>query len=138
MYGNGEEYSIGDTHPSHEHDIDKSDFVTFMGASGHYHPLHWDGSWTKEAGFPTVFAPSPLISTFVSSYIVEWFEIENIISFRTRFKSKLWPSDTITISGEISDKCLSDESITLEVDLIAENQEENTIITGDATIELPR
>lgn len=115
-------------------DIERVDFVKYAGASGDFNPIHTVEPFAKEAGNPTVFGHGMLTAGFVSSYVADWFGPENVSRLRTRFKSRLWPGDTVAVSGEITEKSVEDGATSYEVSVTAENQEGEVLITGDATV----
>lgn len=129
--------SVGDSgHDLVIDGIDRMDFVKYAGASGDFNPIHTVEPFATDAGNPSVFGHGMLTASFVSSYVAEWFDIENVSRLRTRFQSRLWPGDTVTVTGEITEKSVENGTITYEVNVTAKNQDDETLITGDATITL--
>lgn len=129
------DYSVGDTlEPLIVEDIDRLDFVKYAGASGDFNPIHVVEPYAQEAGNPSVFGHGMLTAGFVASFVSDRFGLENVARLRTRFQSRLWPGDTVTVTGEITDESTDGDRTTYEVELIAENQKGETLISGDATV----
>ena len=129
--------SVGDsTAPLVIENLDRVDFAKYAGASGDFNPIHLDEPFAAEAGNPSVFGHGMLTASFVSAYIANWFGVENVSRLRTRFKSRVWPGDTVRVSGEITDKSVAEEGTAFKVRLVAENQAYEELITGDATVEV--
>jgi acyl dehydratase len=132
-----EDLSVGDSAaPYVVEDVDRVDFAKYAGASGDFNPIHVDEPFAREAGSPSVFGHGMLTAGFVSTYLVDWFGIENVVRFRTRFEARLWPGDTVRVTGEVTDTSTSPTGTTVEVRLTAENGDGDELVTGDATVEL--
>lgn len=128
-----EDISVGDTGPELVvEDIERKDFVKYAGASGDFNPIHYDEPYATEAGNPSVFGQGMCTAGYVAHMVSDWFGVENIRKFRIRFLARVWPGDTVTVSGEIVD--IADEAV--EADIIAEN-DEDVLITGTVVAELP-
>lgn len=117
-------------------DIERMDFVKYAGASGDFNPIHTVEQFATDAGNPSVFGHGMLTASFVSSYVAGWFGVENVSRLRTRFQSRLWPGDTVTVKGEITERSVEDEIVTYEISVTAKNQHDEILIIGDATIRL--
>jgi acyl dehydratase len=132
-------YSIGDTHPVHIYeDIEKVDFVKWGGTAGDFNPVHWDELHVRDAGLPSVFGQGMFTAGFMSYYLTEWFGVKFIKRWRSRFESRLWPGDTVIVSGEIVDKSTKDDWVEYEVEVSAKTDANKMLISGDATVEVPR
>jgi acyl dehydratase len=104
--------------------------------SGDFNPIHVDEAYATDAGHPSVFGHGMLTAGFVSSYVADWFGLEQVSRLRTRFESRLWPGDTVRVTGEVTDRTVEGERVSLEVDLVAENGDGDVLVSGDATVEL--
>ncbi|WP_343205500.1 MaoC/PaaZ C-terminal domain-containing protein [Natrarchaeobius oligotrophus] len=132
-----ESLSVGDSAPPLVvSDVDRIDFVKYAGASGDFNPMHVVEPAAIDAGRESVFGPGMLTAAFVSSYVADWFGLENVARLRTRFEALLWPGDTVRVSGEIVERSVEDDRTSYEVDLVAENGDGDVLISGDATIEI--
>jgi acyl dehydratase len=69
--------------------------------------------------------------------VSDWFGLENVRTFRVRFRARVWPGDTVTASGEVTDVTHEDDGATVEADIAVENDDGDTLITGSAVAELP-
>lgn len=132
-----EDLSVGDSAPPYVvEDVDRVDFARYAGASGDFNRIHVDEAYATDAGHRSVFGHGMLTAGFVSSYVADWFGLANVSRLRTRFESRLWPGDTVRVTGEVTDRTVDDDAITLEVSVTAENGDGETLVAGDATIEL--
>lgn len=118
-------------------DIERKDFVKYAGASGDFNPIHYDEPYAKDAGNPTVFGQGMLTAGFVATMAVDWFGIDAITAFSTRFMSRIFPGDTITVSGEVVSVERGEEWSTVVADLEAVTDEGETAVTGSVTARLP-
>lgn len=126
--------AVGDTGPEVViDDISRKDFVQYSGASGDFNPLHYDEPYAIEAGNRSVFAQGMLIAGFASRMLTGWFGPEAIKRFRIRFQAQVWPGDSVTVTGTVTDVGDTDSYSTAEVEVIVTNQKGDQVLTGDAT-----
>lgn len=118
-------------------DIERIDFVKYAGASGDFNPLHVDETYAKEAGNQSVFGHGMLTAGYAARMVADWFGLANVEQFKTRFTAKLWPGDTLTVTGEVVDKYESDGNVLVDAEFEATNQGGDPVITGSATAVLP-
>jgi acyl dehydratase len=134
-----EEVSVGDTTPPLViEDVSRVDFAKYAGASGDFNPLHVDESYAKEAGNPSVFGHGMLTAGLAGRLITDWFGISGLNRFRVRFTDQVWPGDSLTVSGEVSNRDLGEEGVTVDVDFVVTNQDSEEVLSGDATATIPR
>jgi acyl dehydratase len=79
--------------------ITRTDIVRFAGAGGDFNPLHHDEEYARAAGFPTVFAMGQFQAGLLSRLAADWLGIENVRSYKVRFKAKVWPGDVLLLRG---------------------------------------
>jgi acyl dehydratase len=132
----GDDVSIGDASTLVEK-VSRIDIVKYAGASGDFNPLHVDESYARQAGNPSVFAHGMLTMGLASRMLTDWFGTPNVDRFRVRFMDRVWPSDTLTVGGEITELESIDGSVRVDVAFAVENQAEKTVLRGDATATLP-
>jgi peroxisomal enoyl-CoA hydratase 2 len=134
-----DEVSVGDNGPeSVLEDLERADFVRYAGASGDFNPIHFDYPYAQEAGNPDVFGQGMLIAGFVANMAAEWFGLSNVTRFRTRFQARMFPGDTVRVTGEVSSVSRGDAGTRVQADLLAENQDGKSLLSGDVTAVLPR
>lgn len=132
-----EDVSVGDTGPDVTvADIGREEFVRYAGASGDFNPIHYDDQYAQEAGNPTIFGQGMLTAGILSRMVREWVGLGNLRSFSTRFQDRVWPGDTLRTTGEIVEK--TPESTIVEGEVAVANQDDDTVITGTFTAQLPR
>jgi acyl dehydratase len=132
-----ESISVGDTGPEIViEDLKREDFVRYAGASGDFNPIHYDEPYAKEAGNPSVFGQGMCTAGYAAHMVSDWFGLENIRTFRVRFQARVWPGDTVTVSGEVTDVTREDEGATVEAEITVKNDDE-TLITGTTVAKLP-
>jgi acyl dehydratase len=132
----GDDVSVGDAYTLVE-EVSSIDIVKYAGASGDFNPLHVDESYARQAGNPSVFAHGMLTTGLASRMLTDWFGTPNIDRFRVRFTDRVWPGDTLTVDGEVMELESIDGSVRVDVDFAVENQDEKTVLRGDATATLP-
>lgn len=130
--------AVGDEGPTLVvEDVERIDFAKYAGASGDFNPLHVVEPYAKEAGNPSVFGHGMLTAGYASRMVTDWFGLANLRRFKTRFTAKLWPGDTVTVTGEIVDKYESDGNVCVDAEFAATNQDDETLVTGEAMAIVP-
>jgi peroxisomal enoyl-CoA hydratase 2 len=117
--------------------VARKEFVKYAGASGDFNPLHVVEPYAKNAGNDSVFGHGMLTAGYASRMVTEWVGLANVQQFKTRFIAKLWPGDTLTVTGEIVDKSEEDGSVVVDVKLEVTNQDDEVLLTGTASAALP-
>jgi acyl dehydratase len=130
--------AVGDEGPTLVvENVDRVDFVKYAGASGDFNPLHVIEPYAKKADNPSVFGQGMLTAGYAAQMLTDWFGVGNLDRFKTRFTAKLWPGDTVTVTGEVVDTDESDGNMHVDTEFAARNQDDETLVTGDATAVLP-
>lgn len=129
--------TVGDSGPTIiVENVQREDFVKYAGASGDFNRIHYDESYATEAGNKSVFGQGMLTAGFASHMIADWFGVENVTRFKMRFRARLFPGDTVTVSGEITDIEQSEDVSTVTAKFEITNQDGDQLITGEAEAEL--
>jgi acyl dehydratase len=124
------EASVGDEGPTTiVGEITPQDFVRYAGASGDFNPIHYDAEYTTALGNESVFGQEMLTAGYAGRFLSDWFGVEALRRFRTRFTARVWPGDTLIIRGEITDV----DAPEVTVELTASRQTGETVLQGDAT-----
>lgn len=122
--------AVGDTGPTITvEDVERRDFVRYAGASGDFNPIHYDEPYARAAGNDRVFGQGMFTAGVVSRVLTDWFGIDRIASFGVRFRSRVFPGDTIVGSGEIVDIEADEAAVELEA-----TARDETLLTGTATV----
>lgn len=133
-----EDVKVGDGSPEVViEDLDRTDFVQYVGAAGEFAPFHYDEPYAKEAGYDSVFAVGMHTVGFATHMVGDWFGLLNVEQFRTRMTEQVWPGDTLTISGTVTDTYTDDGTGYVEAEFAVENQDGEAVVTGDCTASLP-
>jgi acyl dehydratase len=118
-------------------DLSRRDIAQYAGASGDFNPIHYNDVLAKEAGNKSVFAHGMLSAGFVSRMICEWFGIENIQRFSSRFQARVWPGDTLTVSGQIVDIEEQPTSALVTATVSVSNQDGLEVLSARTTASVP-
>ncbi len=114
-------------------DLSVQDFVRYAGASGDFNPVHYDREAAEAAGSSDVFAQGMLTAGFGAQLITDWFGLSSINRFNVRLTAKVWPGDTLRVSGSLTDTRDVQEGTAADVDFEATNQDGETVMTGSAS-----
>jgi len=130
------EIEEGDEVPTYVvEDIGREDFVKYAGASGDFNPIHYNEQFATDAGYPSVFGQGMLTAALVANAVTEWLGLAGLKRFQTRFTGQVWPGNTVTVTGEVTEKYEEDGETLVDLDLQAANEDE-AVILGSATVAL--
>lgn len=132
-----DDIDVGDAGPELVvEDIDREDFVRYAGASGDFNPLHYDEQFARDAGNEGVFAHGMLTAGYVARLVTDWFGLGQIQTFDVRFRTRVWPGETLTITTEVTEKKEYEDATIVHTDIIVQNQADETVLTGSASAAL--
>lgn len=109
--------------------LSRPDFVRYAGASGDFNPIHYDEPYARSLGNPSVFGQGMLTAGYASRFASDWFGIDAIRRFKTRFLARVWPGDTVTFTGTVSG--VDRDSGTVTADIVGERQTDETVLEGE-------
>lgn len=110
--------------------VSRSHIVKYAGASGDFNPLHHDDTIAQNmAGYPSVFAHGMLSMGLTGRMLTDWLGADGLKSFGVRFTKQVWPGDTLTAKGEVTD--VKDGVATIRV--VTTNQNGESVVEGEAT-----
>lgn len=117
--------------------IQQIQLTRYAGASGDFNPIHQDDEFAKAAGMGGVFGHGMLTMGFVAQAVTDWAGAGAVRKIGVRFAGLVRLKDTITCRGRVVDKSSKDGVHTVDVELWAENQKGEKVVTGRATVGLP-
>ena len=117
--------------------IQQIQLTRYAGASGDFNPIHQDDEFAKAAGMGGVFGHGMLTMGFVAQAVTDWAGAGAVRKIGVRFIGLVRLKDTITCRGRVLDKASKDGVHTADVEIWAENQKGEKVVTGRATVGLP-
>ena len=117
--------------------IQQIQLTRYAGASGDFNPIHQDDEFAKAAGMGGVFGHGMLTMGFVAQAVTDWAGSGTVRKIGVRFVGLVRLKDTVTCRGRVLEKSSKDGVHTVELELTAENQRGEKIVTGRATVGLP-
>ena len=109
----------------------------YAGASGDFNPIHQDDEFARAAGMGGVFAHGMLSMAFVGQALTDWAGPAAVRKFGVRFAAIVRLKDTVTCRGRVRATWSRDDLNLVELDVWAENQRGEKVVTGKATVALP-
>ncbi|RZV12247.1 acyl dehydratase [Natrinema hispanicum] len=129
--------AVGDSGPTVVvDDLERRHFVRYAGASGDFNPIHYDEPYATAAGNETVFGQGMLTAGITSRVVTRWFDLRDVTRFDVRFRSRVFPGDTVVATGEVAE--IDPDAGTVETALEARTAADKTLLTGSATVDLSR
>ena len=108
----------------------------YAGASGDFNPIHVDEEFAKAAGMGGVFAHGMLSMGFVAQALTDWAGAGSVRKVGVRFAALVRPGDVVTCKGKVLSKSSKDDEHLIELEIWAENQKGEKVVTGKATVSL--
>jgi acyl dehydratase len=133
-----EDVQVGDALPSLvKGPIQQIQLTRYAGASGDFNPIHQDDEFARAAGMGGVFAHGMLSMGFVAQALTDWAGAGAVRKLGVRFTALVRLKDTVTCTGRVLAKSSKDDVHTVDLDVWAENQRGEKIVSGRATVALP-
>ena len=117
--------------------IQQIQLTRYAGASGDFNPIHQDDEFAKAAGMGGVFGHGMLTMGFVAQCVTDWAGAGAVKKISVRFAGLVRLKDTITCKGRVLAKSSKGGMHLVELELSAENQKGEKVVTGTATVALP-
>ena len=120
--------------------IQQIQLTRYAGASGDFNPIHQDAAFAKAAGMGDVFAHGMLSMGFVAQSVTDWLGVGSVRKLHVRFAAIVRLGDVVTCRGRvlaIRPPKNGDGPSLVDLELWAENQKGEKVITGKATAALP-
>lgn len=118
--------------------VTRVQIAKFAGATQDYAPLHIDDDFAKAAGYGGVFAHGLTSLGFATEGITRWLENGRIIASTAKFQKLVWPGDIITAKGVVVERYERNDEARIDVDIWAENQNHDIVMSGMVTCVLWR
>jgi acyl dehydratase len=109
-----------------------TDFVRYAGASGAYHPLHYDNEFALEAGFPSLFSIGMLQAGLLATTLTDWLGPREIRRYAVRFCGLVWPGDALTCVAAITGTLPAVEGSCLSVEAECRNPAGGVVVSAQA------
>ena len=130
-----ENVKVGDSIPTIViEEVARPDFVRYAGASGDFVPLHYDQSFVEAAGIPTVFAQGMWTAGCLSRCLTDYAGVGNVRRFKVRFSRQVWPGDTLTCRGTVTNKTERNGERIVEGDVEVLNQKGEATVKGNFAV----
>ena len=133
-----EDVTVGDELPPLvKGPIRQIQLTRYAGASGDFNPIHQDEEFAREAGMGGVFAHGMLSMGFVAQALTDWAGAGTVRKLGVRFAALVRLKDVVTCRGRVLAKTSKDDIHDIELEVWAENQKGETVVTGRAVVRVP-
>lgn len=117
--------------------LSRSQIVMYAGASGDFNPIHTDEPFvTQVSGHPSVFAHGMMTMGMSARLFTDWFGDGRLVDLGARFKSQVWPGDTLTATGTITAIRDTEDGKVVDASLVTTNQDGVEVLSATATARL--
>jgi acyl dehydratase len=119
--------------------IQQIQLTRYAGASGDFNPIHQDDAFAKAAGMGGVFAHGMLSMGFVAQSVTDWLGVGTVKKIGVRFAGLVRLGDVLTCRGTLIAKRPAKDGQAdnlVDLELWAENQKGEKVVTGKATAAL--
>jgi acyl dehydratase len=132
-----EDVKVGDAIPPLvKGPIAQIQLTRYAGASGDFNPIHQDDEFARAAGMGGVFAHGMLSMGFVAQSVTDWLGAGTVRKLGVRFTALVRLKDVITCTGRVLGTSEKNGERLVELELWAENQRGEKVVTGKATAAL--
>lgn len=126
--------------PVLEKHVTQEQVIRYAEASGDHNPIHLDPNFAAKTTFGRPIAHGMLILAFLSEMLTIaygrfWLEGG---SLKVRFKAPVYIGETVTTSGSLKSEIETAYSRRFIYRVGCSTQEGNEVITGEATVDLPK
>ena len=133
-----EDVQVGDALPPLvKGPLEQIQLTRYAGASGDFNPIHQDDAFARAAGMGGVFAHGMLSMGFVAQALTDWAGAGTVRKLGVRFAGLVRLNDTVTCRGRVLAKTSKDDTHDVEVEVWAENQNGEKVVTGRAVVRVP-
>ena len=130
-----EDVKVGDELPALvKGPIQQIQLTRYAGASGDFNPIHQDPEFAQAAGMGGVFAHGMLSMGFVAQAVTDWAGAGTVRRIGVRFAALVRLKDTVTCRGRIVATSRNNGVNAVELEIWAENQTGDKVVTGKATV----
>ena len=129
---------VGMNLPEIKKNITQEKINLYAEASQDFNPIHVDEDFAKKTPLGGTIVHGMLILSHVSQMMTTAFGRSWLTGgkLNIRFKTPARPGDTIAVSGKIYNLVQSDGQICINCDVLCSNQKGETIIKGEAKVEV--
>jgi acyl dehydratase len=117
--------------------IQQIQLTRYAGASGDFNPIHQDEEFAKAAGMGGVFAHGMLSMGFVAQAVTDWAGTGRVRKIGVRFAALVRLKDIVTCRGRVLATSQKDGVGMVELEIWADNQKGEKVVTGKASVALP-
>lgn len=133
-----EDVTVGDELPALvKGPIQQIQLTRYAGASGDFNPIHQDPEFAQAAGMGGVFAHGMLSMGFVAQAVTDWAGAGTVRKIGVRFAALVRLKDTVTCRGRVVATAQKNGANVVELEIWADNQKGDTVVTGKASVALP-
>ena len=120
--------------------ITQENINLYAEASRDFNPIHIDEAFAKKTPLGGTIAHGMLILAYVSQMMSAAFGQSWLAGGKlsVRFKTPARPGDTITVSGRISGVEKSDGQTSIRCDVLCQNQNGESVITGETNLRVEK
>ncbi|WLR60035.1 MaoC/PaaZ C-terminal domain-containing protein [Guptibacillus hwajinpoensis] len=110
--------------------VSRLDLIKYAGASGDFNPIHTIDEEAAKAGLPGIIAHGMWTMGNLSKLFTPYFEEGFLEDYSVAFKGMVFLNDEITLQSSL----VSIQNDRYYFDVIAINQNEETVVKGSATL----
>jgi acyl dehydratase len=133
-----EDVQVGDALPPLvKGPLQQIQLTRYAGASHDFNPIHQDEEFARAAGMGGVFAHGMLSMAWVGQALTDWAGAGSVRKFGVRFAALVRLKDVVTCTGRVISKSEKDDVRLVELEVWAQNQKGEKVVTGKAALALP-
>ena len=130
----------GDSLPELKKHVTQKHIDLYAEASKDFNPIHIDPDYAKKTELGGTIAHGMLNLSYISEMMTSIFEELWLLrgSLDIRFKTPARPGDTVTVHGTIKKIEKNEDCMAIRCDVLCSNQNNETIVTGETEVIIPK
>ena len=133
------ELSAGMNLPELKKLVTQQQINLYAEVSRDFNPIHIDSEFAKQTPLGGTIAHGMLILSYISELMTANFGKSWLTSGKlsARFKTPAYPGDTLTVNGKITKVQNEDTSLSINCEILCQNQRDEIVIMGETKVSVP-
>jgi acyl dehydratase len=124
-----EDVKVGEKIPPLTKKITLVQMVMYAAATWDFHRHHYDKEFAQQKGFPGPFVDGQMFGAFLAQFITQWTGLNGVLKkMGLNYRMMVFPEDTITCYGKVTEKYVKDEKHFVKCDVWIENQKGEKVV----------
>lgn len=126
---------VGSEIPPLIKNITRRQLFMYSAATWDFHPGHYDRAFAQSQGFKDVYLDGPMNAAFMAQFITDWVGVHGTLrQLSLTYRAMVFPGDSLIGTGKVTGKYARNGMKFIECEILLQNQDDNTVALGRATV----